>query len=131
VEFERFVERVVRHYNGRVSVVLFGSRARGDHWPSSDYDVLVVLERVEDEAEEASKLYSMKRGFSADIIVVTPDKLQLGDVKEMLKHRKVFYDGLGLFGTEEVSSREKGNGDLRFAPKDGRNYGKGFNNYSR
>jgi hypothetical protein len=125
------VERVVRHYNGRVSVVLFGSRARGDHWPSSDYDVLVVLERVDDEAEEASKLYSMKRGFSADIIVVTPDKLQLGDVKEMLKHRKVLYDGLGLFGTEEVSSREKGNGDLRFAPKDGRNYGKGFNNYSR
>ncbi len=119
---------MVRHYNGRVSVVLFGSRARGDHWPSSDYDVLVVLERVDDEAEEASKLYSMKRGFSADIIVVTPDKLQLGDVKEMLKHRKVLYDGLGLFGTEEVSSREKGNGDLRFAPKDGRNYGKGFNN---
>ena len=106
MEFERFVERVVRHYNGRVSVVLFGSRARGDSWPSSDYDVLVVLEKVEDEAEEASKLYSMKRGFSADIIVVTPDKLQLGDVKDMLKHRKVLYDGLGLF-EKEASSREQ------------------------
>jgi hypothetical protein len=33
----------------------------------------------------------------------------LGDVKEMLKHRKVLYDGLGLFETEEVSSGGKGN----------------------
>lgn len=39
----------------------------------------------------------MKRGFSADIIVVTPDKLELGDVKEILKHKKVVYDGLGVF----------------------------------
>jgi hypothetical protein len=54
----------------------------------------------------------MKRGFSTDIIVVTPDKLELGDVKEMLKHKKVLYDGLGVFKTEEVNSREKGKNGL-------------------
>ncbi|MEJ2772234.1 nucleotidyltransferase domain-containing protein [Stygiolobus sp. CP850M] len=112
MQFEQFVERVVRYYNGKVSIVLFGSRARGDFWPSSDYDVLIVLDKVNDEIEEASKLYTMKRGFSADIIVVTPDKLELGDVKEMLKHKKVLYDGLGVFKTEEVNSREKGKNGL-------------------
>jgi hypothetical protein len=74
--------------------------------------VLIVLDKVNDEIEEASKIYAMKRGFSADIIVVTPDKLELGDVKEMLKHKKVLYDGLGVFKTEEVNSREKGKNGL-------------------
>ncbi|MFN3805174.1 MAG: hypothetical protein ACK4SY_08965 [Pyrobaculum sp.] len=31
--FEEFVRRVVEHYGGRVTVVLFGSRARGATGP--------------------------------------------------------------------------------------------------
>src|SRR5689334_10820661 len=36
------VERLVRAYNPE-SVYLFGSKARGDHGPDSDYDLLLVV----------------------------------------------------------------------------------------
>jgi hypothetical protein len=39
----------------------------------------------------------MKRGFSADIIVITPDKLNNKIIETMLKYKKVLYDGLGVF----------------------------------
>lgn len=37
-------------------VVLFGSRARGDAWPDSDYDVAVFLVGVEDRWAEMDRL---------------------------------------------------------------------------
>ncbi len=33
-------------------VILFGSRARGDHAPDSDYDCLVILDEVSSEVED-------------------------------------------------------------------------------
>jgi hypothetical protein len=39
----------------------------------------------------------MKRGFSADIIVITKDRLNDNVIKEMLRYKKVLYDGLGVF----------------------------------
>jgi predicted nucleotidyltransferase len=96
MQFEEFINKIISYYNGKVSIVLFGSRARGDFWPTSDYDIIVILEKVDDEVEEASKLYNMKRGFSADIIVITPDKLNNKIIETMLKYKKVLYDGLGV-----------------------------------
>lgn len=38
------VDAVRAHYGDRIeAIVLFGSRARGDHGPESDYDVAVYL----------------------------------------------------------------------------------------
>ncbi|HWP47204.1 MAG TPA: nucleotidyltransferase domain-containing protein [Candidatus Limnocylindrales bacterium] len=34
-------------------VILFGSRARGDHAPDSDYDCLVVLDEVSPEVKNS------------------------------------------------------------------------------
>jgi uncharacterized protein len=43
------VEAVRAHYGDRVeSIVLFGSRARGDHGPESDYDIAVYLRNLDD-----------------------------------------------------------------------------------
>jgi excisionase family DNA binding protein len=49
------IDRWLTHIVGRivraidpVRIVLFGSRARGDHRPDSDYDLLVILDHVED-----------------------------------------------------------------------------------
>ena len=39
----------------------------------------------------------MKRGFSVDIIVITKDRLNDNVIKEMLRHKKVLYDGLSVF----------------------------------
>lgn len=50
-----FIERVQRLPKPPEMVVLYGSRARGDHRPDSDYDLLVVL--AEKDAETVEQLY--------------------------------------------------------------------------
>lgn len=50
-----FIERVQRLPKPPEMVVLYGSRARGDHRPDSDYDLLVVLS--EKDAETIDQLY--------------------------------------------------------------------------
>ncbi|BBG22909.1 nucleotidyltransferase domain-containing protein [Sulfuracidifex tepidarius] len=97
MRFEDFIDEIIKHYDGKVSIVLFGSRARGDFWESSDYDIMVFADEVKDSTEEAGKLYSMKRGFSADILVLSVDKLEDPIIKKMLEHKKVLYDGLKIF----------------------------------
>ena len=48
------------HYGERLSrVVLFGSRARRDHEPDSDYDVLVVLKGEFDQPVEREALQDL------------------------------------------------------------------------
>lgn len=37
-------------------IILFGSRARGDHRPTSDLDLLVILPHVDDPIEEMARL---------------------------------------------------------------------------
>ncbi|MGH7961742.1 MAG: nucleotidyltransferase domain-containing protein [Candidatus Binatia bacterium] len=44
---ERFKSLMLAHGVPLHSIVLFGSRARGDHDPDSDYDVLVVVEQLD------------------------------------------------------------------------------------
>jgi predicted nucleotidyltransferase len=39
-------------------IILFGSRARGDHKKDSDYDILIIMKNVENRRKFASLLYS-------------------------------------------------------------------------
>ncbi len=51
---------------------MFGSRARGDHGPDSDLDILVVEETVNDAAAESIRLREAIAGLPifADVIAV-------------------------------------------------------------
>ncbi len=52
----RFRSAVTRLYGERVErVVLYGSRARGDYRPDSDYDIALFLRDMPDRAEESGK----------------------------------------------------------------------------
>ena len=62
---DRLRERVLQALGGRVRrIILFGSRARGDALPDSDYDVLVVLSRLAPEERHGClvELYSVLSG---------------------------------------------------------------------
>jgi predicted nucleotidyltransferase len=51
---KRLCDRVLATEGRRVTkVVLFGSRARGDARPDSDYDLLVVVDEIEPSEKEA------------------------------------------------------------------------------
>lgn len=52
-------------------VILFGSRARGDCDPDSDYDVLVVVERLDPAIRRVISDCAWEAGFD-DCLVITP-----------------------------------------------------------
>lgn len=56
-----------RLYGDRIErVVLFGSRARGDAGPDSDYDIAVFLHRLTDRWRELDRLAELSADFLED-----------------------------------------------------------------
>ncbi|GAB6945429.1 nucleotidyltransferase domain-containing protein [Vulcanisaeta sp. JCM 14467] len=91
-----YVSRLVREVP-ESTIVLFGSRARGDYLPSSDYDVAVVLRQVVNVHDEVSRLRSLKpEGLFLDLLVLSIDEVGDPVVKEMLRGCRLLYDGLGI-----------------------------------
>ncbi len=65
---KRFSAALGEAYGDRLErVVLFGSRARGDHRPDSDYDIAVFIRKPGDLWEELGTL----AGITTDILVDT------------------------------------------------------------
>ncbi len=71
------VGRIVRAVDP-VRIILFGSRVRGETHPDADYELLVVLDAVED--RRASRI-NVRRSFAdvpvpADIVVASVDEIE-------------------------------------------------------
>jgi len=91
-----YVNRLVREIP-ESTIVLFGSRARGDYLPNSDYDVAVILRHITDARNELLKLRSLKpEGLFLDLIILSIDEIDDPIIKEMLEGCKLLYDGLGM-----------------------------------
>jgi len=62
-------------------MILFGSRARGDHQADSDWDVLVITKTdvpfIERQAM-ALKSLDRSRDYSVDLLLYTPEEFQEG-----------------------------------------------------
>jgi predicted nucleotidyltransferase len=64
----RFRAALAETYGSRLErIVLFGSRARGDHRPDSDYDIAVFIRDTRDFMEESTRLAEV----STDILFAT------------------------------------------------------------
>lgn len=82
-------------------IILFGSQARGDARPDSDYDILVIASRIEDELKTERLIYRALLDFNdpvgVDVIVKTPSGVEkskdmlVSVVKEALKEGIVIY----------------------------------------
>jgi predicted nucleotidyltransferase len=58
-------------------IILFGSRARGDHRPNSDVDILVIKESSEPRYKRDGPLYTAVATlpFEVDVLVYTPQEV--------------------------------------------------------
>jgi len=82
-------------------IILFGSQARGDALPDSDYDILIIKSGIENERKIAQSIYRIFVDFDTpigvDIIVKTPESVEknrqmiVSVVKEALKEGIVIY----------------------------------------
>ncbi len=99
-EEDRLLREYVRKISGRYLksiIILFGSRARGNHLPYSDYDIAVILEKVEDKLALVEELRKLKpRGLPLDLLVFQVDELSDPLISGMLKKCRILYDGLGI-----------------------------------
>ncbi len=70
------VQRIVERFHP-LRVVLFGSRARGDARPDSDYDLLVVMPDGTDRRAATVAMLGALNGVPAfvDVVVTTPESL--------------------------------------------------------
>ena len=133
-DLRRYVEVLERHFGDRlVSVVLFGSRARGEARPGSDIDILVVVRGLPaDRLERHRALYRLPGEVSeafADAvspIVLTPEEAErvkpyyLG----MLSGHILLYDAGGFFADllERLRRRLAELGSRRYVDEDGYEY---------
>jgi HEPN domain-containing protein/predicted nucleotidyltransferase len=92
------VERILRKVQP-LQIVLFGSRARGTHRPTSDVDLLVIMPNGADTRKVWDKVYDAVRGglLPVDSVIATQEAIeQHGDLVGMV-YRPALRDGRVLY----------------------------------
>ncbi len=103
-EKQKIKERLLAEYIKRLkrevpksTILLFGSRAKGNSLPYSDYDIAVILDEVKDKVEMTERLRRLKpRGIDLDLIVFSIDEIEDPLVKKMLEGSRTLHNGLNL-----------------------------------
>ncbi len=82
-------------------IILFGSRARGDHRPDSDIDLLVVMRKIEDKGKLVMSIYNAIGGgvgYGVDILADDTRQVQqradwsTSPISSALKEGRVLYE---------------------------------------
>jgi len=75
---KEFISRVKERFQPK-AVLLFGSRARGDHWKRSDYDIAVVSEKFKD-IDFRSRIIMVyelvEKPLNVDVLCYTPEEFE-------------------------------------------------------
>ncbi len=98
-DMEAIVGRIVKAAHPE-KIILFGSRARGDHRPDSDIDLLVVVKKVENRGRMMVDFRSAvgSVGFGVDVLVYSPAEMKQraewdsSAISWALKEGKVLYE---------------------------------------
>ncbi|HEV8718828.1 MAG TPA: nucleotidyltransferase domain-containing protein [Candidatus Binatia bacterium] len=97
---ERFKKLMLKHGIPLHSITLFGSRARGDHDPDSDYDVLVVVDQLDSAVRKTISLCAWEAGFDDCLlivpVVVTKDEIENSPFRSSLLMQAVREEGITI-----------------------------------
>jgi uncharacterized protein len=95
---ERFKQLMLERGVPLYSTVLFGSRARGDHDPGSDYDVLVVVLRLDRTIRKTISDCAWEAGFQDCLVivpvVVTRDEIEHSPFRSSLLMQAIREEGV-------------------------------------
>ncbi len=91
------VRNIVTHFPEVERIILFGSRARGDARPDSDWDFLVVMPSHQRPTQRGVAIRRVARihGVSMDFLVSTPEEVAEGFpmmADDIVREGKVIYE---------------------------------------
>ena len=83
-------------------IILFGSRARGDYFENSDYDILILKSQIENRRKVLKDLritlYKKRVCVAMDILLLDTDKyVQLSDVNGLV-YTNIKREGKVIYG---------------------------------
>ena len=96
------VTRVLMEASGAEAILLFGSRARGDHARHSDYDLCLVMpDATRRGSVDIRRLYGLVRGHDAsiDVVAITLSRYLEGAREINSLARGVWRDDVVLAGS--------------------------------
>lgn len=97
----RDATEIIKRIAEPIRIVLFGSRARGDNTASSDYDILIVTKKAENEREITRKIYKelYTQGINLDIELIAVDRKRWNNDKERfdLIYRHIDSEGIEIY----------------------------------
>jgi uncharacterized protein len=95
---ERFKKLMLERGVPLDSTVVFGSRARGDHDPDSDYDVLVVVGKLDRTIRQTISDCAWEAGFQDCLVivpvVVTRDEMEHSPLRSSLLMQAIREEGV-------------------------------------
>jgi uncharacterized protein len=95
---ERFKKLMLERGVPLYSTVVFGSRARGDHDADSDYDVLVVVGRLDRTIRQTISYCAWEAGFQDCLVivpvVVTKDDMEHSPLRSSLLMQAIREEGV-------------------------------------
>ena len=99
-EIGRYVAALAREFSPR-QVVLFGSYANGRATPDSDVDLLVIMDRVSDGAEQAIEMRRrIPRAFPLDLLVLSKREASRRIAQKDSFFTSVLRDGKTLYESQ-------------------------------
>lgn len=98
-ELKYIVDRISSHLNP-TRIYLFGSRARGDYCPESDYDFVIIYDGDKSKREVKSEIYRLfdNCDFSMDLFVLTSYELNRYRHVATTLEREVSESGVIVYG---------------------------------
>lgn len=82
------------------TLLVFGSRARGDETPESDLDVLIMVDTLTPGIEDFISRCAWKVGFELDLVIVPivlkREDIEKGPLKESVFVRTVLKEGIRI-----------------------------------
>jgi len=92
-ELRKIVAPIAKKH-GIIRIYLFGSRARGDNGPESDFDFCVVAPKEYGLMKLGSFLCDLRDNLRAEVDIVCEESIQDGScfMEEMLRDRKIVFE---------------------------------------
>jgi predicted nucleotidyltransferase len=94
------LKRVLRDRCGVTSVVLYGSKARGDDSPDSDIDVMIVLEeytpKIEAVVDEAVYDINLAHDCLISVVIFSRRELEEGPLVESPIYKRILVEGVAV-----------------------------------